>query len=284
MAKKKKDTLNVMDISVTLQYVENEEYLSLTDMAKGYAERGRTDMILQRWLRNGSTIDFLEVWETHNNPVFNPSHLEGIRSNLLSNSTIFSVKGWIEKTNAIGIQARAGRYGGTYAHIDIAFEFATWLDAKFKYYLIKEFKRLKVKESRRQSLNWDLKRELTKINYRLHAETVRRFLVPKGWEGKYKVSGIYANEADMFNVAVFGMTAQEWKDNYPEEKGNLRDNATELELTILNNLQAINSELIRERIPAEDRLLRLRVIAQYQIVVLGEDSGVKKLRPPGGIE
>ncbi len=279
---KKKDTLKVKDVSVKVQYIENEEYLSLTDMAKSRSDR--PEIIIQRWMRNRNTLEYLILWEDEYNPFFNHTLLDVIRQNISLNDFTLSIKEWVSQTNAVGVQARAGRYGGTYAHRDIAFEFASWLSPEFKFHLIKEYQRLKIDEQRRLGLNWDLKRELTKINYRLHTETVRRFLVPKGWEGKYKVFGIYANEADMFNIAVFGMTAQEWKDNNPDEKGNLRDNATALELTILNNLQAINSEMIRERISAEDRLLKLRVIAQYQLVVLGEDSGVKKLRPPGDID
>lgn len=280
MAKKKKE-INVLDITISIKFVEEEAYFSLTDMAKKYVQRGASDELIRRWMRNGSTLDFLEVWENYYNPVFNPVHLDGIRADTTRNTSFFSVKTWIEQTNAIGIQARPGRYGGTFAHKDIAFEFATWLDAKFKFYLITEFQRLKSAEQKQKGLNWDLKRELSKINYRLHTETVRRFLVPKDWRGKLTIGALYADEADMFNMAVFGMTAKGWKTANPEVQGNLRDHASELELLVLANLEAINSELIKENLSAEERFLRLRAIAQYQLVVLDEDVGIKKFLPPG---
>lgn len=276
---KKKQVIQVLDINISFKYIEEETYFSLTDMSKQYAQRGTSDELIRRWMRNGSTLDFLEVWENHYNPLFNPVHLDGIRVETTRNTSFFSVKTWIEQTNAVGIQARPGRYGGTFAHKDIAFEFATWLDAKFKFYLITEFQRLKEAEQKQKGLNWNLKRELSKINYRLHTETVRRFLVPKDWEGKFKAGGLYANEADMFNIAVFGMTAREWKEANTDAKGNLRDHASELELIVLANLEAINSELIKEKVPTEERFLRLRAIAQYQLVVLNEDVGVKKFMP-----
>lgn len=277
---KKKSVIQVEDIEISLKYVENEAYFSLTDMAKNYSQRGTSDELIRRWMRNGGTLDFLEVWENHYNPLFNPVHLDRIRADTTRNTFFFSVKTWIDQTQAIGIQARPGRYGGTFAHKDIAFEFATWLDAKFKFYLITEYQRLKEAEQKQKGLSWNLKRELSKINYRLHTETVRRFLVPKDWGHKFKVSGLYANEADMFNIAVFGMTAKEWKESNPEAKGNIRDQASELELIVLANLEAINSELIKEKLSAEERFLRLRAIAQYQLVVLEEDTGITKILPP----
>jgi hypothetical protein len=200
-----------------------------------------------------------------------------------NNRLIMSPKKWIELVNAIGITSKAGRNGGTFAHQDIAINFCYWLDPIFQIYFIKEYQRLKQEEARLKGLNWDLKRELSKINYRLSTETVKRFRLPKAWKGKYLEGKVFAEEADLYNIAVFGMTAREWREANPELKGNIRDHASELELLIISNLQAINTELLRERISIETRLGKLQAIAQYQLLILADDSGINKLMPPSDV-
>ena len=226
-----KQSLHVDGVEITLRQVENEDYISLTDMANWDNDPNSRSRI-QSWLKNGSTIRFLELWEQHNNPKFNYSQMNVIKMRISENAYVLTVKRWIEETSAIGIQAKTGRYGGTYAHRDIAFEFASWLSPEFKFYLIREFQRLKAEESSRQQLEWSYQRFLTKVNYRLHTDSIRDHLIPKLRATKAGEWLVYAEEADLLNVAVFGLTAKEWRQANPDlaTNSNMRDHADILQL------------------------------------------------------
>ncbi len=281
---KKRQTISLQGTKVSVIKSGEDDYISLTDIAKLGNKESEPRFLIQNWMKNTNTIRYLYHWEQLHNPKVNRVHLHTVLENATNNRLTMSPTKWIELIEAIGLVSKTGRNGGTYAHRDIAINFCYWLDPIFQIYLIKEYQRLKSEEAQRQGLKWDLRRELTKINYRLHQETVKRFLIPKDWGDKYKTSGIYANEADMFNIAVFGMTASEWRDQNPRAKGNIRDHASELELLVLSNLEAINSELIKDKVSAEERLMRLRVVAQYQLIILKDDVGLKRLKPPGEVE
>ncbi len=239
MAKKK---LNIQKTAVNVIDVKGEDYICITDMAR--SSNSRTDVVIQRWLRNRNTIEFLAIWEQFNNPDFNPTHLDGIRQDVGLNSYILSTKKWIELTNAKGIESRAGRYGGTYAHKDIAFEFGTWLSPSFKMYLIKEYERLKADEAKKLGNPWSIRREIAKANYAILNESIKDKLIPQKISGTKKEGLYFASEADLLNQVVFGKTAKQHKNQKPIPKGNLRDTATVLELLILANLEALNSRLI----------------------------------------
>lgn len=259
----------VKDTEVSVIKVNNEDYISLTDMLK--AKDG--DFFFSNWLRNRNTIEFLGIWEKLNNPAFNCAEFDIIKSQAGLNSYRLSAKEWMEKTNAVGIVAKAGRYGGTYAHKDIAFEFAMWVSPEFKVYLIREFQRLK--EQEQAQLGWSAKRELSKINYRIHTDAIKQNLIPA--EVTKKQAGIiYANEADVLNVAMFGKTAKMWREQHPELKGNIRDYATINELICLSNMENLNSVFIRQGIPQGERLVMLNRIAIQQMKVL-EDGGNREL-------
>lgn len=281
---KKRQTISLQGTKVSVIKNGEGDYISLTDIAKLGNKESEPRFLIQNWMKNTNTIRYLYHWEQLHNPKINRVHLQTVLENATNNRLTMSPTKWIELVEAIGLVSKTGRNGGTYAHSDIAINFCYWLDPIFQIYLIKEYQRLKSEEAKRQGLSWDLRRELSKINYRLHQETVKRFLIPKDWGDKYKTTGIYANEADMFNIAVFGMTASEWRDNNPRAKGNIRDHASELELLVLSNLEAINSELIKDKVSAEERLMRLRVVAQYQLIILKDDVGLKRLKPPGEVE
>ena len=253
--------VNGAEISVTT--IDDKDYISLTDMLK--AKDG--DFFISDWLRNRNTVEFLGIWEQIHNPDFNYGEFAIIRSQAGLNSYKLSVKEWVEKTNAIGLKARAGRYGGTYAYKDIAFEFGMWISPEFKVYLIREFQRLKEDEQR--LLGWSAKRELAKLNYRIHTDAIKKNLIPPELDRK-KVSIVYANEADVLNVAMFGMTAQEWRDANPDKKGNIRDYATINELICLSNLESLNSVFINDSEPQSERLLKLNKVAISQMKVLSE--------------
>ncbi len=247
---KKKITVNGTEISMITQ--ADEEYICLTDMAKGF--EGEAGEYIRNWLRNGSTVQYLGVWEKVHNPDFNLVEFHQIKSELVDNTFLMSVKKWIQRTGAIGIQARAGRYGGTYAHNEIAVQFATWLSPEFHVYLVKEFKRLKVKEAqeRQESLEWNVKRILSKINYKVHTDAIKERLMPPRFT---KGAGIiYAGEADILNMAVFGVTSKIWRAENPDAKGNIRDHATPEQLLVLANLEAVNAELIRLNISQDERI------------------------------
>jgi len=239
MAKKK--TINVKGTEITIIQSDIHDYISLTDMLK--AKDG--DFFISDWLRNRNTVEFLGIWESVYNPDFNYGEFAIIKSQAGLNSYKISVKEWVEKTNAIGLKATAGRYGGTYAHTDIAFEFGMWISAEFKVYLIKEFKRLKADENDRLKLEWNLQRTLAKVNYHIHTDAIKENLIPKELS-KAQISFVYANEADLLNVALFGITAKQWRDANPKAEGNIRDTATIEQLVVLSNLESINAVLINQ--------------------------------------
>ncbi|RBM03429.1 DNA-binding protein [Acidithiobacillus ferridurans] len=256
-------TINVRGTEVAVIQREGQDYISLTDMLN--AKDG--DFFISDWLRNRNTVEFLGIWETVHNPDFNSGEFAIIKSQAGLNSYKLSVKEWVEKTNAIGLRATAGRYGGTYAHRDIAFEFGMWISPEFKIYLIMEFQRLKEDENRRLSLAWNLNRTLAKINYRLHTDAIQAHLIPAEVTPK-QASITYANEADLLNVALFGQTAREWRDANPDKEGNMRDHATLEQLLVLANIENMNAEFIHMELPQGERLKRLNAIAIRQMQTL----------------
>ena len=262
-------TIEVNKVSVRVIKINEHDYISLTDMIK--ARDG--EFFFYNWLRNRNTIEFLGIWELVNNPAFNSVEFDRIKSHAGLNSFRLSAKEWSEKTGAIGIISKAGRYGGTYAHKDIAFEFAMWISPEFKVYLIREFQRLK--ENEQQLIGWSAKRELSKINYRIHTDAIKQNLVPPTLT-KEQTQLLYANEADVLNMALFGMTAKQWRELNPHKKGNIRDYATVNQLICLANLESLNSVLINKGISQTERLKELNSIAIHQISVL-EDYGKGKL-------
>jgi hypothetical protein len=249
------------------------DYISLTDIAR-YKETGRTDHVIQNWMRNRNTVEFLGIWEHLNNPEFKPLEFEGFKNRAGLNSFVLTPRQWIDATGAIGILSKSGRYGGTYAHKDIAFEFASWISVEFKLYLIKEFQRLK--ESEQAQLGWDIKRNLAKINYRIHTDAVKENLIPPALTGK-QTNLVYAAEADVLNMALFGRTAKQWRDANPGEKGNIRDEANVAQLICLSNLENLNALFINDGLLQSERLQKLNTIAINQMRLLIEDLGVKKL-------
>ncbi len=265
--------VSVLDNEVTLYRVKEEDYISLTDIAR-YRDTERTDYLIQNWLRNRNTIEYLGIWERINNPDFKPIEFDGFKSQAGLNSFILTPKQWIEKTAAIGITSKAGRYGGTYAHKDIAFEFASWISVEFKLYLIKEFQRLK--EDERKTLGWDIKRNLARINYRIHTDAIKTHLIPKRLNNK-ETSLVYASEADVLNLALFGITASEWRTSNPDKDGNMRDYADASQLVCLSNLENLNALFIAEGLSQEDRLKKLNDLAIHQMTILtGDVLTVKK--------
>ena len=265
--------INVKGKDIIVNNINDEDYISITDIAR-YKDDKRTDYIIQNWLRNRNTIEFLGIWEKLNNPNFNPIEFDGFRNQAGLNSFILTSKKWINSTNAIGLISKAGRYGGTYAHKDIAFEFASWISVEFKLYLIKEFQRLK--DSENGQLDWNLKRNLTKINYRIQTDAIKENLIPKELSLKEK-NIIYASEADVLNMALFGMTAKEWRKNNPDKKGNVRDYANVSQLVCLSNLESLNAVLINDGIEQPQRLEKLNRIAINQMKILIEDYKSKNL-------
>ena len=258
------DKLHVNGQQISVLHVDDQDYISHTDMVRNI-ENGLA--LIEKWLRNKNTIEFLGIWEEIYNSDFNSTEFEGIKNMAGLNRFILSVKQWVEKTNSKGIIAKAGRYGGTYAHRDIAFEFATWVSPQFKLYLIKEFQRLK--EEEQKQLGWSAKRELTKLNYRIHTDAIKQNLIPAIITPK-QASIIYADEADVLNVALFGMTAAEWRNMNPDKQGNIRDYASINELICLANLESLNAVMINEGIAQGERLYKLNQTAIQQIKVLEE--------------
>ena len=271
--KQNKVKIDVQGESISILKVGDDDYISLTDMTKKF--EGQSALI-EQWLRNKDTLLFLGTWETLYNTDFNSLEFEGIKNEAGRNSFYLSVKKWIDITNAKGIISTAGRYGGTFAHKDIAFEFGSWLSPEFKLYLIKEFQRLKLEENERKSLDWSLNRTLSKINYRIHTDSIKEYLIPKIIDKKTS-SITYANEADVLNVALFGQTAKQWRDENPEIKGNLRDYATIEQLLVLANIESMNAELIRQNIPQKQRLEILNNTAINQLKSLLANNAIKKL-------
>jgi len=264
MPKSKK--INVQGVEIVL-YQENEnDYISLTDIAR-HKDSEHTDSIIQNWMRNRNTIELLGFWETIYNTNFKPLEFEGFRKQAGLNSFVMTPKRWIEGTNAIGIVSKSGRYGGTFAHKDIAFEFASWISIEFKLYVIKEFQRLKDDENDRLKLEWNFQRTLAKVNYHIHTDAIKANLIPLELD-KSKINFIYANEADLLNVALFGKTAKQWRDENPEVEGNIRDQATIEQLVVLSNLESLNSVFIHKGQTQSERLVQLNAIAITQMKAL----------------
>jgi len=270
---KKNNQLTVKGADIRIITGKQQDYISLTDIAR-YKKRERTDDLIRNWIRNRNTVEFIGIWEQLNNPDFKPVEFDGFRKKAGLNSFTLTPKQWIEKTNAIGIVSKAGRYGGTYAHKDIAFEFATWISVEFKLYLIKEFQRLKDEE--RKQLGWDIRRNLTKINYRIHTDAIKENLIPITLN-KQQISYVYASEADILNMALFGKTAAQWRAENPDETGNIRDFANVSQLVCLSNLENLNAVFINEGLEQAERLTRLNQIAIQQMRILVEDRATRKL-------
>ncbi len=277
MGSSKKPKLDVLGTTITVVARDTDNYISLTDIAK-HKEPTRSDHVIQNWMRNRDTVEFLGVWERLHNPDFKPLEFEGFRAQAGTNAFVLTPRQWIEATDAMGIISKPGRYGGTYAHSDIAFEFATWISVEFKLYLIKEFQRLKEEENRRLALGWDLNRALAKINYRVHTDAIKSHLVPEAITAE-QARNVYANEADLLNVALFGMTAKQWRDENPSKDGNIRDYASVEQLIVLSNLESLNAEYIRVGLSAGDRLQRLNETAiRHMRAMLSQASTIQKLQ------
>jgi hypothetical protein len=272
----KSPKMNIMDVKgtpVSVLAAKDGDYISLTDMPR--AKDG--DFFISDWLRNRNTVEFLGIWESVFNPDFNYGEFAIIRSQAGLNSYKISVKEWVTKTHAVGLRATAGRYGGTYAHPDIAFEFGMWISPEFKIYLVKEFRRLKDEENNRLHLGWNLQRTLAKINYRIHTDAIKETLIPPTIT-KAQAVLVYANEADLLNVALFGQTAKQWRDAHPDAEGNLRDHAPLEQLVVLTNLESLNSVLIRQGLAQPERLFKLNEIAITQMRTLLSDHNIKRLK------
>jgi hypothetical protein len=273
MNKTKKTIIEVQGTEITIISHKQEDYISLTDMLK--AKDG--DFFISDWLRNRNTVEFLGIWERVHNPDFNYGEFATIRSQAGLNSYKISVKEWVHKTQAIGLKATAGRYGGTYAHKDIAFEFGMWISPEFKIYLIKEFQRLKEDENRRLSLAWNLNRTLSRLNYRIHTDAIKEHLIPAAVTPA-QAAVTYATEADILNVALFGQTAKQWRDSNPNLEGNMREYATIEQLLVLANIEGMNAELIHMGLPQGERLKRLNEIAIRQMQVLTTAPALKQIK------
>lgn len=276
MSKTKKSTIEVQGASVAVISQNRQDIICLTDIAK-FKNPDHPDDVIRNWLRNRNTVEFLGIWERLNNPSFNPVEFDGIRMQTGLNSFVLTPKQWIEKTGAVGLTSSAGRYGGTYAHKDIAFEFASWVSVEFKLYLIKEFQRLKEDESRRLSLAWNLNRTLSKLNYRIHTDAIQAHLIPAAVTPA-QAAITYASEADLLNVALFGQTAKQWRDANPKLDGNMREYASVEQLLVLANIEGMNAELIHMALSQGDRLKRLNEIAIRQMQVLTGTMTIKKLQ------
>ncbi|MBK6743981.1 MAG: KilA-N domain-containing protein [Hydrogenophilales bacterium] len=275
MAKPKKTTIEVRGTEVSVLSNEEGDFISLTDMLK--AKDG--DFFISDWLRNRNTVEFLGIWESVHNPAFNYGEFAVIKSQAGLNSYKLSVKEWVEKTGAIGLRASTGRYGGTYAHQDIAFEFGMWISPEFKIYLIKEFQRLKDDENRRLSLSWNLNRTLSKLNYRIHTDAIKANLIPAAVTPA-QAAVTYANEADLLNVALFGLTAKQWRGANPKLEGNMREYASIEQLLVLANIEAMNAEFIHMALPQGERLTKLNAIAIRQMQVLTAGNAASQLLAP----
>lgn len=268
MAIKETIHANGFDISIYTNDFQNE-FISLTDIAK-YKSDAPNDVI-KNWMRSRDTIEFLGLWESLHNPDFKPVEFDGFRSQAGANAFTMSPTKWIEGVNAIGIVSKSGRYGGTYAHSDIAFEFASWVSAEFKLYIIKDYKRIKSDENSRLSLNWNLNREISKLNYKIHTDAIKENLIPAELTPN-QIAFTYANEADLLNVALFGMTAKQWRDNNPDKKGNIRDYATLNQLLVLSNMENYNAIMIDQGKPQSERIVALHEMAVKQLETLSKLS------------
>lgn len=263
-----KAKLQVLERDIATYARDGIEYICITDIAR-YKHAERTDDLIRNWLRNRNTIEFLGIWEQLNNPGFKPVEFDGFRKQAGLNSFTLTPKQWIEQTAAIGLISRAGRYGGTFAQKDIAFEFASWISVEFKLYLIKEFQRLKEQEF--QQLGWDIRRNLAKVNYRIHTDAIKENLIPAALTAR-QISNVYASEADLLNMALFGVTAKQWRDANPDLRGNIRDHANVHQLVCLANLEAMNAHFLSEGLSQPDRLRNLNALAIKQMRVLVQKS------------
>lgn len=266
-------TMKVLSTEVKIKTIDQSDFICLTDIAKSRNPKHPDDLI-RNWLRNRNTLELLGIWEQLHNPDFNPVEFDGIKKQAGLNSFTLTPKQWISSTNAIGLNSRAGRYGGTYGHKDIAFEFASWVSVEFKLYLIKEFQRLK--EEEQKQLGWDVQRQLTKINYRIHTDAVKENLIPPELT-RQQINLVYASEADLLNMALFGKTAKQWRDENPNQKGNVRDYANVSQLVCLANLETLNAHLIQQKLPQAERLRLLNNTAIQQMRLLTNDSRIEKL-------
>ena len=271
----KNRTISVQGFDIVWYEANYSDYISLTDIAR-YKDAEHTDDIIKNWLRNRNTIELLGFWESIYNPNFKPVEFDGFRKQAGLNSFVMTPKKWIESTNAIGIVSKSGRYGGTFAHKDIALEFASWISIEFKLYIIKEFQRLKENETSQLKLKWNLQRTLSKINYHIHTDAIRDNLIPKEIT-KQQANFVYADEADLLNVALFGLTAKEWRESNPDKKGNVRDYASLEQLVVLSNMESINALLIEQGIVPSEILKELNKVAITQMKSLVKNKAIKQL-------
>ena len=267
MSKIVKEVIHANGIDIRLYTMDfQNEYISLTDIAK-YKNSEDPRFVIQNWMRNRDTIEFLGLWEILSNPDFNRVQFEAVKNDAGLNRFVMTPSKWCEEMNSIGIQSKAGRYGGTYAHSDIAFEFASWISPEFKLYIIKDYKRLKAEENSRLSLNWNLNRELSKLNYRIHTDAIKANLIPKELTPA-QISYTYASEADMLNVVLFGKTAKQWRDENQNETGNIRDQATIYQLLVLSNMESYNAILIQQGKSQAERMKLLHELAVQQMTTI----------------
>ena len=276
---RKTSSILVQDVPVTVMSIDQRDYISLTDMAKARTDAGRAADVIKNWLRARSTLEFLGTWEIMYNPDFKVVEFDHFKSEAGLHTFTLSAKEWIKSTHAIGMYVQAGRYGGTYAHKDIAFEFGSAISPIFKLYLLKEYQRLKDEENDRLKLEWDAKRFLSKNNYLIHTDAIKNYVLPQSNHSKSTEWLVYAGEADLLNVALFGCTAKEWRDANPvlAAKQNIRDFASIAQLTVLSNLETHNAEMIKQGIDKVERFDRLKQIAEYQLRVLTEAEAIQKL-------
>lgn len=274
MAKNQSITVKGTEISIFKS--DSDEYISLTDIAR-HKDAIHTDDLIKNWLRNRNTIELLGFWESIYNPDFKPVEFDGFRKQAGLNSFVMTPKRWIESTNAIGIISKPGRYGGTFAHKDIAFEFASWISIEFKLYIIKEFQRLKSEENNRLKQEWNLQRTLAKVNYHIHTDAIKAHLIPREISRKESTL-LFATEADVLNMALFGKTAVQWRIENPDSSGNMRDQASLEQLVVLSNLESLNAVFIQQGLPQNDRLLQLNKIAIQQLTTLLNNTSLKKLK------
>lgn len=274
--KKKEQKINVNGVVITAKIVENEDYISLTDIARIKNPLEPKDVV-KNWLRSKTTIEFLGLWENLYNSNFKGVEFDSLIKEAGSNAFTLSPTKWIGSTNSIGMISKQGKNGGTFAHIDIALEFASWVSSEFKLYFIKEFKRLKLEENNREKLDWNLQRTISKINYKIHTDAIKENLIPEEIS-KQQASFVYASEADILNVAIFGKTAKEWKEMSNTNSGNIRDEATIEQLVVLSNLESINSLFIQQNLTQRDRIIQLNKVAISQMISLVQNKNIQKLK------
>lgn len=275
MPKQIKTTIQAKGLQISVHTAANQaDYISLTDIAKYKSDA--PDDVVKNWMRNRETIEFLGLWEQLNNPGFKPVEFDGFRTAAGRNAFVLSPKKWIEATGAVGIQSKSGRYGGTFAHVDIAMEFASWISPEFKLYIIKDYQRLKTDEGHQLALEWNARRELSKVNYRIHTDAIKEHLLPRNLTPQ-QINFTYAGEADMLNVALFNMTARQWRAEHPDAAGNIRDHADIYQLIVLVNMESMNAELIKQGMPQRERLTYLNKMAIEQMRSLISSAAVQRL-------